>query len=178
MRLPTGEVIMHAGQPYDAQKAHEYYMRTRKLKGRKRGSTPPPTGGDRQPAGPAARAQRKKELQQKVQNLEEKLKKLEALIRKKESEARKSEAKKERKAKEADKPDTAAEKAEKARDAEKYRKKNRQKLKAKAKRARGKGGSGGGSDKPLKDRSVTDLKKLATRVKGQLAVAKQKLRAL
>lgn len=41
MRLPDGTVLMHGDlehrQPYDARKAHEYYLRTRKLKGRDKG---------------------------------------------------------------------------------------------------------------------------------------------
>lgn len=34
---PKDFVLMHIDPNYDAQKAHEYYIRTRKLKGRKRG---------------------------------------------------------------------------------------------------------------------------------------------
>jgi len=41
MDLPNGEVLMHAGRPYDPKKAHEYYLRTRKLKGRKKGQYNP-----------------------------------------------------------------------------------------------------------------------------------------
>lgn len=36
MQLPDGQVIMHGDRPYDPKKAHEYYVRTRKLKGRKK----------------------------------------------------------------------------------------------------------------------------------------------
>jgi beta-mannanase len=39
MRLPNGEVLMHSDEPYDPQKAHEYYLATRQLKGRKKGSS-------------------------------------------------------------------------------------------------------------------------------------------
>ena len=41
MELPNGEVLMHAGRPYDPKKAHDYYIRTRKLKGRKKGHVDP-----------------------------------------------------------------------------------------------------------------------------------------
>jgi len=34
MRLSDGTILMHAGAPYDPVKAHEYYIRTRHLKGR------------------------------------------------------------------------------------------------------------------------------------------------
>lgn len=37
MKLPDGTVLMHGSQPYDPKKAREYYLRTRKLKGRKKG---------------------------------------------------------------------------------------------------------------------------------------------
>jgi hypothetical protein len=36
MRLPDGTILMHGKQPYDALKAHQYYLRTRHLKGRKK----------------------------------------------------------------------------------------------------------------------------------------------
>lgn len=39
MKLKDGTTLMHAGAPYDPVKAHEYYLKTRHLKGRKKGST-------------------------------------------------------------------------------------------------------------------------------------------
>lgn len=45
MRLPDGSILMHGDlehrAPYDARKAHEYYLRTRKLKGREKGNAEP-----------------------------------------------------------------------------------------------------------------------------------------
>jgi hypothetical protein len=41
MDLPNGEVLMHGTKPYDPKKAHEYYLRTRQLKGRKKGQYDP-----------------------------------------------------------------------------------------------------------------------------------------
>lgn len=38
MLLPNGEVLKHEDAPYDPVKAHEYYIRTRHLKGRRKGS--------------------------------------------------------------------------------------------------------------------------------------------
>lgn len=193
MRTPTEHELQHLaaiGQFYDPVKAHDYYERTKKLKGRQRGSTLTPSG--RQPAGFAAanarrsaeaKPRQRRELAQRIQNLEKKLGKLEALIRKREhaeaAEDRKGKAKKERAAKDRDKPKTAAEKAEASRDAKKYRDKNQQKLKAKD--ASNESGGGKSSDKKKsgsKKASVADLKALATKVKGQIAVAKQKLAAL
>lgn len=43
MRLPDGTILMHGRTPYDPVKAHEYYMRTRKLKGRKKAAAVVPT---------------------------------------------------------------------------------------------------------------------------------------
>lgn len=186
MRLANGEVIMHAGQPYDPQKAHDYYERTKKLKGRKKGqgdTLKPANGQPKAPAHPASNARQKKELAVRIQNLEGKLQKLEALIKKKEhaeqSDARKAKAKKNASAKEAAKPDTAAEKAKKAREGKKYRAKNKTKLGNKAKTSSS-GGSKASSatTKPSSGTSVKELKTLAVKVKGQLAVAKTKLRAL
>lgn len=38
MQLPDGTVLMHGLRPYDPAKAHEYYLKTRHLKGRKPGA--------------------------------------------------------------------------------------------------------------------------------------------
>lgn len=38
MLLPNGERLLHSNAPYDPVKAHEYYIRTRHLKGRQKGS--------------------------------------------------------------------------------------------------------------------------------------------
>jgi len=189
MLTPTEEdlrQLLHAAIGYDPAKAHEYYLRTRKLKGRHRGSGEQPAGfakaNEKRHEG--AKAKQKRELAATIQRLEGKLQKLEALIRKRVHEAasedRKGKAKKERAAKEKDKPKSAAEKAKAARESEKYRDKNRQKLKNKAKEASGKAGGGSPKDKKKagSKHSISDLKALATKVKGQIAVAKQKLAAL
>lgn len=44
MRLPDGTMLMHGRTPYDPVKAHEYYLRTRELKGRKKGPNAGRTG--------------------------------------------------------------------------------------------------------------------------------------
>jgi len=43
MKLPDGTTLMHGKKPYDPRKAREYYLRTRKLKGRQPGKGPDPT---------------------------------------------------------------------------------------------------------------------------------------
>ena len=199
MQIPTElelDQLSHValGAVYDPVKAHEYYERTKKLKGRKRGQGST-TSGKGLPQWHDSRtgktaiqihkdavAKQRKELSERIQRLDQKLKQLEAKIRGMEreeaSEDRKGKAKKERAAKEADKPKTAAEKAEAARESEKYRDKNQQKLKSEAKDAKS---GGGGSDKKKsqsKAEKIAQLKITVTRVKGQLAVAKQKLAAL
>ena len=117
MKLPNGEVLMVTDEDglrhiYDPVKAHQYYLRTRKLKGRKRGTAivAPST---RQPAQQPTRnrARRKQELQARIATLESKLEKLEALIKKKETaeirEQRESAQKKREAKREAAKPATA-----------------------------------------------------------------------
>lgn len=43
MQLPDGSTLMHGTTPYDPKKAHAYYLRTRQLKGRKKGHVDPKT---------------------------------------------------------------------------------------------------------------------------------------
>ena len=207
MRTPTEFELsqlahISLGAVYDPVKAHEYYERTKKLKGRKRGQADTPrsrltglsgamaTGRDPR-TGKAmpqihreARAKQRKALSDAIQSLSKKLDRLEARIRElsheEASEDRKGAAKKERAAKEREKPDTAAEKAEKARESKKDRAKNQQKEKSKAKEASDKSGGGSSSKKKSgsKTSQISELRAQATKVKGQIAVAKQKLAAL
>ena len=205
MRTPTEYELKH-GPLYDPVKAHQYYLRTRELKGRKRGRAEEPraagsvgqglsivrsngrdprTGKQMGQIHREARARQREALKQQIDGLQARLGKLEALIHKRETEAasedRKSKAKKERASKEREKPKSAAEKAEAARESEKYRKKHKQELKNEAKDASDKSGGGSSSDKKksgLKRRSTEDLQAMATKVRGQIAVAKQKLAAL
>jgi hypothetical protein len=198
MRAPTEFELQHLlgdfARAYDPVKAHEYYERTKKLKGRRRGSSQPTSNGQR-PSGQDprtgltrekiaqnAKAKQRKELAARIQSLEGKLRKLEAKIREMEheeaSEDRRGKAKQERAAKEREKPKTAAEKAEAARESEKYREKHQQELKTKAKEASDKSGGGSSKKSGSKTETVSQLRSLATKVKGQIAVAKQKLAAL
>jgi hypothetical protein len=198
MKVPTEFELQHI---YDPVKAREYYLRNRELKGRRRAQSQVAvatkraraaadsrTGKTRELIAKDVRAKQRKDLTERIQSLSKKLQRLEAKIREKQSEEaredRKGKAKKERAAKEAAKPDTAAEKAEKARENKKYKEKHEQELKTKAKKASEQSGGGSSSDKQkpmktgLKTSSVSELKALATKVKGQIAVAKQKLAAL
>lgn len=195
MRTPTDLERESLAHVYDPQKAHEYYLKMRELKGRKPGhsddmsgglrkgaSSDPRTGMTRDLIAKNAKAKQRKELTEQIQGLQERLNKLEALIKKRTqeeaSENRKSKAKKERAAKEKDKPKSAAEKADAARENEKYRDKHKQKLKGKDKKDGSGGGDKKGKDSKTKKHSVSELKSMVTKAKGQIAVAKQKLAAL
>ena len=183
MQVPAPEELQHFTEGiYDPAKAHDYYEKHKHLKGRHRGSTPPVATS--RSSSSTAKVRQKAELQARVTNLSRKLNELERLIQKKEAVLKrdqglaKSTAKKERAAKEKHKPKTAAEKAKAARENKQYRQKHKQTLKTKQKHA----GSGGGSAKKgatkPSEMHIADLKALAIKVKGQLAVAKQKLAAL
>lgn len=135
MRLPDGTILMHGRTPYDPVKAHEYYIRTRQLKGRKKGS---PTFSVRKPGGKTVtltarelteqRAYAAKRINDIKLRLAELTSKLSVALR----EARDKKAKSEREAK---KPPTAAEKSKAARESKKYRAKNQQKIANKRKSA-------------------------------------------
>jgi hypothetical protein len=196
MALPIEFQIEQLMHRYDPIKAHEYYIKTRKLKGRKSASDKPSStntgvgkfGGApkhlRKQVAKASRSAQRKKLAIAIHDLEQKLNKLEILIRKKAheeaSDNRKSKAKKERSAKEKDKPKSAAEKAKLARENKKYRDKHQQEQKTKARSSSGSGSSATSKKASTNESgpSSSDLKAMATRVRGQIAVAKHKLAAL
>ncbi|HXQ33746.1 MAG TPA: hypothetical protein VN843_07025 [Anaerolineales bacterium] len=196
----TAKLLSHIAANYDPVKAHKYYEEHKKLKGRKPAQVEPHgivVSGETQGRGrqgtskktmaeihKGARERQRKELTAAIRGMEARLHKLEALIKKREHEAasedRKSKAKKERAAKEKDKPQTAAEKAKAARENKKYRDKHKQEIKTKAKKEHSSGGgsSSGSKSSGTHKASLEALKSLATRVRGQLALAKKKLAAL
>lgn len=196
MKPPTDFQISQLEHIYDPIKAHEYYMRVRKLKGRRKGSEqPPPSQSSSRQAKQlpphrkvkgtlAPKEAQKAKLKANIQSLEGKLHHLEELIRKKEAtltkdhQNAKSTAKKNHKSKQQSA-------ADKAKASKKYRQSHKQQLKNKAKTAASKKGGGShgtkgahGKNKPDAKKSIAELKALATKVKGQLAIAKQKLAAL
>jgi hypothetical protein len=163
MRTPTEVELSQLIHGYDKAGAHQYYLRVHKANGRK------PSGSvvsARRHEG--VRAEQKQELAHNIQNLEHRLQKLESLIHTRELEEakvnRKSKAKKERAAKERDKPITAAEKAKTARA---LRTRKPELIHEQVRK-----------QSNSKKYSVSELKSLAIKVKGQLAVANQKLAAL
>jgi len=132
---------MHASAPYDPKKAHEYYLRTRKLKGRKKGASQPlatarvgttktapkivPKHTQIEQLSPQQKAELRAYAAQRVQAAQQKVTELNKKLKEAMAEAKKS----------ADKKPTAADKHEKAREAKKYRQEHKQELKTKAKRA-------------------------------------------
>lgn len=189
MKLPDGTELTHAGQPYDPVKAHEYYLRTRKLKGRKKAAFLPDRRQPRRPASytvdvgggkqikmsPQELAKQKKYAAQRVKEIKEKLTKLNRLLKEKMREAEKAE----RKSKENAKPDSAAEKADKARDSKKYRDEHKQELKNKDKKDAAKsGGSTKGSKDDKGESEVARLKRSVVKANKNLKVAVRRQKAL
>lgn len=170
--LPEKPELEHRA-PYDAAKAREYYLKNRKLKGRKKGTPEqearivklkgmlgkPKSPGSKPDPGGARKA-----AAQRVTSLRKELSDLNAKLKEKMAASKKSAAKEK-------KGPTAAEKSKAAKDSKQYRDKNQQKLKNDAKKAGGKEST----SKSTPD-SVEGLKKEITKVKAQLsaAVAKQK----
>lgn len=181
MKTPTEDQLNHMVGRYDPAKAHEYYMRTRKLHPRQKAAPPPTVAGGvhpRRAKGSSPRAKQKRELASHIQTLETKLQKLEFLIKKKEAVLKKNAAGAKAKANANKKT-----KSQIALKSKQYRQKHKQALKIKAKAAAaakgdGKGAGAKGAAKPDSKKSIAELKTLATKVKGQIALAKQKLAAL
>ncbi len=187
MKLPDGTTLMHGKAPYDPRKAHEYYLRTRELKGRKKGglqpamgrkmSAKPTMGAKTAPAtytvtvrGRTAKLTAKQLKEQKayaaerVTSIKKKLAQLNAELKKRVVEAMRA-------AKEAEKPDTAAEKAESARESKQYRDKHKQELKNKGKKA-------ASETKEEKPDGIAELKETIAGVQKSLAAAVERQRAL
>lgn len=91
METPESFILRHARAPYDPVKAHAYYLRTRKLKGRKKGVASTPSNSNvantlnvrlattKKPAVTITE-QRQKEVQARVEALKGRLKVLEAIL--------------------------------------------------------------------------------------------------
>ena len=188
MRLSDDPAITHIGQLYDPLKAHEYYLRTRKLKGRKKGGAEAAKSVlGRRGAVSVSRgkqvnvAVRKKKLDSQIQDLSERLSKLNAELKKRMAAAKEGEAKSRKAAKEAAKPDTAAEKTKSAKRSKEWRAKNQQKVKNAAKERAAKEKPASKADEKTKagdSESVKALKVTISKVKDALTAAKARRRAL
>lgn len=174
MQLPDGSTLMHAEHaPYDPVKAHEYYMRTRQLKGRKKGSSQTVTvttpTGKTVKMNPKQLAEQKAFAAHRVTEIKAKLTELNQKLKKKVAELKKAEA-------DAKKPKSAADKHKEAQQAKKYRDKNKQKLANKRKESDSKK-SDSTKDKPNTD-TLEGLKTAIAETKGRLTSALAKQRAL
>lgn len=186
MKLPDGTILMHGKTPYDPVKAHEYYLRTRKLKGRKKGQEELSPFEKRRSLGkkadsftvrlreggtakltPQQLAEQKVYAAKRVADIKKKLTELNSLLKKKMAEARKSES-------ESKKPPTAAEKAKANREAKQYRSKHQQELANKGKAAAAK--------KPAETKPKTDtvegLKQQISEIQNSLKAAVERQRSL
>ena len=161
---------MHEGEPYDPVKAHEYYIRTRKLKGRKKGAQPQRSGRGRSSAS-VDLIKTRASAAARVAGLRKKIHLLKRELNKREAEAKKA-------AKEAKKPDSAAEKRKKAKESAQYRDKHKQQLKTKAKTTSKSGGSASSKSKSGGKKSTEELKSTIDRLETKLAAAVARQKAL
>lgn len=187
MRLPDGTILMHDHAPYDPVKAHEYYIRTRQLKGRKKGQAiPPPKAKGNKPTTPTGHtfsiklpggktlrisqqelAQQRTHVAQRVNDLKKSISEATAKLNKLKAKATKSKA-------DANKPPTAAEKAKAAKESKQYRSKHKQEISNKTKEAASKDSSSSSTSKSTtktKSDPVAELDKKISQLKGSLAVA-------
>lgn len=184
--LPDGTVIMHGDVPYDPVKAHEYYLRTRKLHPRQKAAEVDKLAGrEKKPVTFTIRtakgntvkltaqqlAEQRAYANRRVVQIKKKLSELSVELHKRMAEAKKREA-------DAKKPPTAAEKAKAARDAKQYRDKHQQELANKAKQASAKGGSSSSSTPKSKTETVASLKEEIIRTRDSLKRAVANQRAL
>lgn len=202
MKQPTDFQLSQLTHIYDPVQAHEYYMRKRHLKGRRKGSAPPPVQanpakGQKTPpphrkakGALSPREQQKTQLKTHIDALQNRLVSLEKLIKQKEATLAndhllaKQKANKNQKGK-AKGPKTAAQKAAHKQKSKQYQQTHKQQLKLKAQQRKAAGGGAGGAkgakagaNKPDAKKSIAELKALATKVKGLIAVAQAKLAAL
>lgn len=132
---------------YDAAKAHDYYIRTRKLKGRQKGAER--ESGSTRPGAPKPQTKKKGSKQEiasadaKVAAIRGKLDRLRELLKQKQAASKPSQAA----------PKNHQQKEKDQQQSEDYYEKHKQKIKAE----RGKG-SGGSSKKTAADVGIDELK--------------------
>lgn len=169
MRQPDGKTIMHGRVPYDPQKAHEYYLRTRQLKGRKKGSTytVKTEGGGTVHLTEKQLVEQKAYAEKRVSEIKTRLNELSSHLRKMMADARHSQAKSQRKP-------TVADKSKAARESKQYRAKHKQQLATKRKVA----SSRSPAKHTPKKNTVAELEHKITLIKSNLQKAVAKQRAL
>lgn len=174
MRLPDGTILMHVQQPYDPVKAHEYYMRTRKLKGRKKGTTYAVklSSGKTVMLSAQQLAEQQAYVAKRIIEIKKRLAELTAKLTEMKSKAKKEAAASKR---EANKKPTAAEKTKAAKESKEYRKEHKTELAIKSRQASKKEGS---KKKSASKDPVAELGNKIAQIKGRLAAAVAQQRAL
>lgn len=172
-RIIKGSILIHKTL-YDPAKAHEYYIRTRQLKGRKAGSssfTVKGTRGQTVNLSGQQLAEQRAYAAKRINDIKNRLAELSSKLNTLRSEARKKEAGGKREAKKAP---TAADKSKAAKESEQYRDKHKQELATKSKRE--------SSKRSAKSKSETDpiaeLEDKISKVKSRLTAAVARQRAL
>lgn len=184
MRLSDGTILMHGDTPYDPVKAHEYYIRTRHLKGRHPGGHVPVRAHTRKLSkgnytvklsnGKTVTLTRQQLVEQqayaakRIADIKNRLNELTDKIKKMIKEAEKT------KESTTEKP-TAADKRKAAKESKQYRSKHKQELANKAKATREKAPAK--KTTTSKD-SVAELKTKITEIKGRLKQAVEIQRSL
>lgn len=174
MKMSDGTILMHGPAPYDPVKAHEYYLRTRQLKGRKAAAA---TYTVKLSSGKTVQLSEKQiveqraymakrigEIKNRLTELNRKLAKMMSEAKKKKDEARREAAKK----------PTASEKLKAAKESKKYRDTHKAKLATAAKEQSRKAGK---KDSKKTD-PVAELEHQISQVKGRLVAAVARQRAL
>lgn len=171
MKLPDGTILMHVQAPYDPVKAHEYYLRTRKLKGRKKGTTFTVKSASGKTVILSAKelAEQKAYAAKRVIKIKQKLAELNSKLK---EAIRDAKAKQSKSKREAAKPASAAEKSKAARESEKYRDKHKQELATKSKKASAAKKQSADSD------PVAMLEQIVNKVSDNLKAAVARQRAL
>lgn len=169
MRLPDGTILMHGRAPYNPQKAHEYYLRTRQLTGRKKRSTyiVKTEGGGTVQLTEKQLIEQRAYAAKRVSEIKTRLHELGIHLRKMMADSRHSQAKSQRKP-------TAADLSKAARESKQYRAKHKQQLATKKKVA---SSHLPAKHAPKKD-TVAELEHKITLIKSNLQKAVAKQRAL
>lgn len=165
-------------QPYDPVKAHAYYERTKKLKGRapaapKASSAPRPPVANRNPAqSPLSRNPKVQAEQARIGRLRSKIKTLQGAL----SEAEAALSSKRQKARATAKKNSDGKSTAKEKQAsQQYRDKHQAEIKAKRKKDPSSGGSSKSSSKSVSEMSVQELGARIIKIRSALRDARQQL---
>lgn len=171
IKTPDGKILMHGSAPYDPKKAHDYYLRTRHLKGRHRSATTftvKKADGSTVQLSSQQLAEEKVYAAKRVSDIKNKLNELGHELQKRMQKAKAADAK-------AKKGPTAADKHKAAKESKQYRDKHRQQISNKRKRSSTKKKT---SESHPNGSAVEHLTKRIAVVKGKLITALEKQRSL